>query len=90
MILVVSLVLGACAKAEPTPTPAPTPAPAPTPTPAPTPAPAPTPKPHEQVHIQLHGSSAGSQYMASLTALADLLNKHHPWLRASVMVTGGP
>lgn len=52
-------------------------------------APKPAPTAREKVDIVIYGATAGgSAYIASV-GLADLINKQHPWLRATAMETFG-
>lgn len=76
ILVIPGLIFGGCAQpAQPAQTTQPTQAPA--------------PAPHQPVNIEILSSPSGSVgYILSL-ALADLLNKYHPWVRATAKITGG-
>lgn len=82
VLILVALSLGAaCAKPAPAPVPAPAPAPRPTPAPA--------PAPHPRVDIEILANPTGTTGYVLCFAIADIINKYHPWLRASSQATSG-
>lgn len=80
IILVGTLAFVGCAQ--------PASAPSPTQTPTAKPAPAPTTS-QPQVDIQIYSAQFGGvNYLAGM-AIAELLNKNHPWIRATNIETAG-
>jgi len=48
-----------------------------------------TPQTHEKVDILILGGTGGGAAYIKCAGLAEIINKHHPWLRATVMETFG-
>lgn len=81
IVLLAALLVSACA-APPTPT-------SPTATPKPTPTPTPTSKPHEIVKLDVWYSTPGTSNQILTVALAEIINRNHPWLRLTAAEGGG-
>lgn len=90
VMVLTMLILPACAQTAPTPTPAPapTPTPTPSPTPAPSPTPTPAPAPRETIDMAVLSGTWGENLAFPLAA-AELLNRYHPWVRASIVQSSG-
>ena len=95
VLIVISVIVGGCAKPAPAPAPTPAPAPkpapapAPTPAPAPKPAPAPVPKPREKVEIRWLAFRKGPPQFDTAVVLSVLINKNSPWLRIEASESAG-
>jgi TRAP transporter TAXI family solute receptor len=76
-LVVLALVIGACAA----------PAPAPKATPSPTPSPAPAVK--DKVELAIYSARFGGVNYLAGVKMADLLTKKHPWIKATNLETSG-